>query len=75
MKNDLTTGAWQHNIGCPISITLLSTSDVYTTYKLTYVDALGHLEYIGDIVIFLLFRIDGERSEQVKHDTAVVKDL
>jgi hypothetical protein len=28
MKNDLTTGAWQHDIGCPISITLLSTSDV-----------------------------------------------
>ena len=28
MKNDLTTGAWQHNIGCPISITLISTSDV-----------------------------------------------
>ncbi len=27
MKNDLTTGAWQHNIGCPIRITLLSTSD------------------------------------------------
>jgi hypothetical protein len=27
MKNDLTTGAWQHNIGCPISITLLFTSD------------------------------------------------
>jgi hypothetical protein len=28
MKNDLTTGAWQHNIGCPsISIVLLSTSD------------------------------------------------
>ncbi len=27
MKNDLITGAWQHNIGCPISITLLSTSD------------------------------------------------
>ncbi len=27
MKNDLTTGAWQHDIGCPISITLLSTSD------------------------------------------------
>ena len=25
MKNDLTTGAWQHDIGCPISITLLST--------------------------------------------------
>ncbi len=29
MKNDLTTGAWQHDIGCPISITLLSTSDLY----------------------------------------------
>jgi hypothetical protein len=28
MKNNLTTGAWQHDIGCPISITLLSTSDV-----------------------------------------------
>ncbi len=27
MKNDLTTGAWHHDIGCPISITLLSTSD------------------------------------------------
>jgi hypothetical protein len=27
MKNDLTTGAWQHDIGCPISIILLSTSD------------------------------------------------
>jgi hypothetical protein len=30
MKNDLTTGAWQHNIGCPISITFLSTSDGIT---------------------------------------------
>jgi hypothetical protein len=28
MKNDLTTGAWQHDIECPISITFLSTSDV-----------------------------------------------
>jgi hypothetical protein len=28
MKNDLTTGAWQHDIGCPISIVLFSTSDV-----------------------------------------------
>jgi hypothetical protein len=27
MKNDLTTGALQHNIGCPISIVLFSTSD------------------------------------------------
>jgi hypothetical protein len=28
MKNDLTTGAWQHDIGCPISIVLFTTSDV-----------------------------------------------
>jgi hypothetical protein len=27
MKNDLTTRAWQHDIGCPISIVLLSISD------------------------------------------------
>ncbi len=27
MKNDLTTGARQHNIGCPIKIVLVSTSD------------------------------------------------
>ncbi len=28
MKNDLTTGAWQHDVGCPIKIFLVSTSDV-----------------------------------------------
>ncbi len=28
MKNDLTTGTWQDNPGCPINITLVSTSDV-----------------------------------------------
>jgi hypothetical protein len=27
MKNDLTTGAWQHDIGCPTKIILVSTSD------------------------------------------------
>jgi hypothetical protein len=27
MKNDLTTGAWQHDIGCPIKIVLFSISD------------------------------------------------
>ena len=27
MKNDLTIGAWQHDVGCPIKITLVSTSD------------------------------------------------
>jgi hypothetical protein len=30
-KNDLTTGAWQQDIGCLISIVLLSTSDVMVT--------------------------------------------
>jgi hypothetical protein len=28
MKNDLTTVAWQHDIGCPIKIVLFSISDV-----------------------------------------------
>ncbi len=27
MKIDLTTGTWQDNPGCPINITLVSTSD------------------------------------------------
>jgi hypothetical protein len=44
------------------------------TYKLTYVDALGLLKYIGDIVLFLLSCVDGKQSEKVKHD-AVVKQL
>jgi hypothetical protein len=30
MKNDLTTGTWQDDIGCPINIILLCTSDVAT---------------------------------------------
>ncbi len=54
---------------CGVGIELL-----YTTYKLTYVDALGLLKYIGDVVLFLLCRVDGEHGEQVKHD-AVVKRL
>ncbi len=40
MKNDLTTGAWQHDIGCPISITLLSTSDGWFV-KVVEATALG----------------------------------
>ncbi len=43
-----------------------------TTYKLTYVDAMGLLKYIGDVVLFLLCWIDGKCSEQVKHH-AIVK--
>ncbi len=32
MKIDLTTGTWQDNPGCPINITLVSTSDDYMIY-------------------------------------------
>ncbi len=32
---------------------------LYTTYKLTYADALGLLKYIGDIVLFLLCHVMG----------------
>ncbi len=35
MKNDLATKAWQHDIGCPISIVLFSTSDVVCYLKKT----------------------------------------
>ena len=46
MKNDLTTGAWQHNIGCPISIVLFSTSDAllppYTQFMLSTQQSLQH---------------------------------
>jgi hypothetical protein len=44
------------------------------TNKLTYIDVLGLLKYIGDVVLFLLCHIDGEHSEQVKHH-ATVKQL
>jgi hypothetical protein len=46
----------------------------YRAYKLTYIDVLGLLKYIGDIVLFLLSCVNGKRSEKVKHD-AVVKQL
>ncbi len=39
MKHDLTTGTWQDDTGCPISIVLAATSDVvelmYTSRKAT----------------------------------------
>ena len=44
---------------------------LYTMYKLTYIDTLGLLKYIGDLVLFLLSCVDGKRSEKVKHDTVV----
>ena len=33
MKIDLTTGTWQDNPGCPINITLVSTSDDYFRHR------------------------------------------
>ncbi len=36
MKIDLTTGTWQDNPGCPINITLVSTSDVGIQIKLEF---------------------------------------
>ncbi len=54
---------------CDVGIELL-----YSTYKLTYVDALWLLKYIRDIVLFLLSCIDRERGEKVKHH-AIVKQL
>ena len=32
MKHDLTTGTWQDDTGCPISIVLAATSDVCDDY-------------------------------------------
>ncbi len=47
---------------------------LYTAYKLMYIDGLGLLKYIDDIVLFLLSCIDGKQIEKVKHDT-VAKGL
>ncbi len=43
MKNDLTTRAWQHDIGCPISITLLSTSDAREGHLESALHVMGYL--------------------------------
>ena len=46
---------------------------LYSTYKLTYIDALWLLKYIScDVVLFLLSRVDRKRGEKVKHH-AIVK--
>ncbi len=44
---------------------------LFTTYKLTHVDALGLLKYVQDVVLFLLSCIDGKRSERVNHHATV----
>jgi hypothetical protein len=58
--------AWHlHNVGVEL---------LYTLYELTYIDKLGLLKYIGDIVIFLLSRVDGEHGKKVKQH-AIIKQL
>ncbi len=61
MKNDLTTGAWQHDIGCPISITLLSTSDArievvccYVSHHPTVLSPLSHLRCDNQKLVYFL---------------------
>ena len=45
MKHDLTTGTWQDDTGCPISIILVSTSDVGITLRMP--DTAGGGGYMG----------------------------
>jgi hypothetical protein len=51
MKNDLTTGAWQHDIGCPISIVLFSTSDV--------VSGIGPARHLASLVVLARMALFG----------------
>jgi hypothetical protein len=51
---------------CDVGVELL-----YTPYKLAYIDALGLLKYILDVVLFLLSSIDGKCSEKVKNDAGI----
>jgi hypothetical protein len=44
---------------------------LYSMYKLTYVDALGLLKYIHDVLLFLLCHVDGKHGEQVEQHTFV----
>jgi hypothetical protein len=49
MKNDLTTGAWQQDIGCPISIVLFSTSDDHFVCVSSTRLAINPRRYITDL--------------------------
>jgi hypothetical protein len=46
---------------CDVGIELL-----YSPYKLTYIDALGLLKYICDVVLLLLSCTDGKHGEKVE---------
>jgi hypothetical protein len=61
MKHDLTTGTWQDDTGCPISIILATTSDVadkiglglYCTISLFGINGRGCAHKIGHFFFFL----------------------
>jgi hypothetical protein len=64
-------------IGAVVEARLLSNVGIkllYSTYNLTYIDVLGLLQYIQDVVLFLLCCIDGKHGEQVEQHT-IVKQL
>ncbi len=39
---------------------------LFMPYELMYIDKLGLLKYIGNVVLFLLGSIDGEHGEKVE---------
>ena len=47
---------------------------LYMPYELAYVDALGLLKYICDVVLFFLNHVDGKHSEKVEQH-AILKQL
>ncbi len=64
-------------IGAEIEARHLSNVGVellYLMYKLTYIDALGHLKYICDVVLILLCHVDEKHGEQVEVH-AIVEQL
>jgi hypothetical protein len=44
---------------------------LYMRYKLTYVDTLGLLKYIGGVELLLLSHVDREHGEKMEQHTIV----
>ena len=67
MKNNLTTGAWQHNIGCPIKIVLVSTSDVHRRTLSHATDfncnGLNDLPLVRELCLVPMTDFDHDRSQ------------
>ena len=64
MKYDLTTGTWQDDTGCPITIILVTTSDAQ-------IMGLHH----KDIVIRAISRTDDERRTETREKkTGIMKE-